>query len=369
LPSRLAQLAHRPHLPRSTVRLRLTLLYGALFVVSGAALLTVTYVLVRNSTDRVLVGATSEGPLSGTQEFEQVDPDELTTPPGLPPALQAQVRRTQAEAADQRAHDLNQLLVQSGIALGLMTVVSIGLGWVMAGRALRPLEAAFEAQRRFVANASHELRTPLTMMRTSLDVATGKPGPVPPQVNALEAKLREGLDRADGLLESFLALARAQEGVAPEQVTASLPGMVSAAIEERSDAIADRGIELERELRDARVTGSQALLSRMVDNVIDNAIRHNEPAGRVRVDTQTHGDVARLLVDSDGPRLNESDVRELAQPFRRLGAERTGSENGVGLGLSIVAAIASAHGGKLELHARDQGGLRVLIELPAGEPA
>jgi signal transduction histidine kinase len=202
-------------------------------------------------------------------------------------------------------------------------------------------------------------------MRTSLDVATGKPGPVPPQVNALEAKLREGLDRADGLLESFLALARAQEGVAPEQVTASLPGMVSAAIEERSDAIADRGIELERELRDARVTGSQALLSRMVDN----AIRHNEPAGRVRVDTQTHGDVARLLVDSDGPRLNESDVRELAQPFRRLGAERTGSENGVGLGLSIVAAIASAHGGKLELHARDQGGLRVLIELPAGEPA
>jgi signal transduction histidine kinase len=363
------QLAHRPHLPRGTVRLRLTLLYGALFVVSGAALLTVTYVLVSSSSERVVVGAT-KGPTSGTPEvFEQVDPDDVYTPPGLAPAQQAQVRRIQAEAASQRAHDLNQLLVQSGIALGLMTVISIGLGWVMAGRALRPLEAAFEAQRRFVANASHELRTPLTMMRTSLDVATGKPGPVPPQVNALEAKLREGLDRADGLLESFLALARAQEGVPPEQATASLPGLVSTAIEDRSAAIADRGIELQRELRDARVTGSEALLSRMVDNVIDNAIRHNEPAGWVRVDTQTHGDVARLVVDSGGPRLNESDVRELARPFRRPGAERTGSENGVGLGLSIVAAIASAHGGKLELHARDQGGLRVLIELPAGRPA
>jgi signal transduction histidine kinase len=351
------------------VRVRLTLLYGALFLASGAALLTTTYVLVRNSTNRVLVGATT--PADGSQQpklFERVESDEFSPPPGLPPALQAQVKRTQAEAANQREHDLNQLLVQSGIALGLMSVISIGLGWVMAGRALRPLEAAFEAQRRFVANASHELRTPLTMMRTSLDVAIGKPG-VAPQVNALEGKLREGLDRAERLLESFLALARAQEGVPPERVTASLPGMVSAAIEDRSAAIADRGIELQRELRDAQVTGSEALLSRMVDNVIDNAIRHNEPAGWMRVDTQIHGDVARLVVDSGGPRLKERDVQALAQPFRRLGADRTGSENGVGLGLSIVAAIASAHGGRLELQARDQGGLRVLIELPAGEAA
>jgi signal transduction histidine kinase len=393
------------HLPRRTVRLRLTLLYGALFLASGAALLTVTYVLVARSTDRVLVRTTI--PPSGTPEFEQVEPDEPSIPPDLPPELRTQIERTQDEVRNQRAHDLNQLLVQSGIALGLMTVISIGLGWVMAGRVLRPLrtmtattrrisehnlherlaldgpsdelkqlgdtidgllarlEAAFEAQRRFVANASHELRTPLAMMRTSLDVATGKPGPQPPQIGALEPKLREGLDRADRLLESFLVLARAQHGALPEQATASLPGIVSAAIEDRSAAIADRGIDLERELGDARVTGSEALLSRMVDNVIDNAIRHNEPSGWVRVDTQTEGDVARLVVDSGGPRLKESDVQLLAQPFRRLGAERTGSENGVGLGLSIVAAIASAHGGKLELHARDQGGLRVQIELPS----
>jgi signal transduction histidine kinase len=395
------------------VRLRLTLLYGALFLASGAALLTITYALVRHSSERgVLVGAaTNKDGQSPTPEvIEQVESDDLQAPPDLPPELQAQFERTRTEVANQRAHDLSQLLVQSGIALGLMTVISIGLGWVMAGRVLRPLrtmtattrrisehnlherlalegptdelkqlgdtidgllgrlETAFEAQRRFVANASHELRTPLTMMRTSLDVATGKPGPLPPEVNALEAKLREGLDRADHMLESFLALARAQHGALPEQA-ASLPGLVSAAIEDRGDAIAELGISVERELRDAQVTGSEALLSRMVDNVIDNAIRHNEPAGWVRVDTQTHADVARLVVDSGGPRLQESDVRALAQPFRRLGAERTWSENGVGLGLSIVSAIASAHGGRLELHARDQGGLRVLIELPAGRPA
>jgi signal transduction histidine kinase len=395
------------------VRLRLTLLYGALFLASGAALLTITYVLVRYSSERgVLVGAsTNSDGRSATPAFlEQVESDDFQSPPNLPPELQAQVERIQDEVANQRAHDLSQLLLQSGIALGLMTVISIGLGWVMAGRVLRPvrtmtattrrisehnlherlalegptdelkqlgdtidgllgrLEAAFEAQRRFVANASHELRTPLTMMRTSLDVATGKPGPLRPEVNALEAKLREGLDRADRLLESFLALARAQHGALPQQA-ASLPDLVVAAIEDRGDAIAERGISLERELRDAQVTGSEALLSRMVDNVIDNAIRHNEPAGWVRVDTETHGDVSRLVVDSGGPRLQERDVRALAQPFRRLGAERTGSENGVGLGLSIVSAIASAHGGRLELHARDQGGLRVLIELPAGRSA
>ena len=351
------------------MRLRLTLVYGALFVVSGAALLGVTYALFTHSSNRVLV-RTTKAPSSGTpQFFEEVEPGELSVPPDLPPALQAQVERTQDEVAKQRAHDRHQLLVQSGIALGLMTVISIGLGWLMAGRALRPLEEAFEAQRRFVANASHELRTPLAMMRTSLDVAAAKPGPVPPQVTALEGKLREGLDRADRLLESFLALARAQHGALPERSTASLPGLVAGAIEDRRAAIADRGIEVRQELGDAHVAGSEALLSRMVDNVIDNAVRHNEPRGWLRVATQNGGDVARLVVESDGARLEEREVRELAQPFRRLGAERTGSDNGVGLGLSIVAAIVSAHGGTLELHARDQGGLRVQIELPAGGPA
>jgi hypothetical protein len=226
------------------------------------------------------------------------------------------------------------------------------------------LEAAFEAQRRFVANASHELRTPLAMMRTSLDVAVAKPEPLSPQVGVLEGKLREGLDQADRLLESFLVLARAQHGALADQASVSLGQVICAAIRARAVAIADKRIEVRRMLGDARVTGSETLLSRMVENVVENAVRHNEPGGWMRVETAVQGDRAQMVVESGGRLLRQSKVDELAQPFRRLGAERTGSENGVGLGLSIVAAIVAAHGGTLELQARAQGGLRVQIELP-----
>jgi signal transduction histidine kinase len=151
-----------------------------------------------------------------------------------------------------------------------------------------------------------------------------------------------------------------------------LPEVVGAALESRHTAIAANRIELRQELAEAHVTGSEILLSRMVENVIDNAIRHNEPSGWIRVTTRSDGDSALLLVESGGPPLEPSEVRKLAQPFRRLGAERTNSRNGVGLGLSIVAAIAGAHGGALELGARTEGGLRVEIELPrslANRPA
>jgi signal transduction histidine kinase len=124
-------------------------------------------------------------------------------------------------------------------------------------------------------------------------------------------------------------------------------------------------VEVDRSLRDAPVTGSEALLSRMVENVIDNAVRHNERGGWIRVETEMEGSAARLVVESGGRTLDDREVQELAQPFRRLGADRTGSENGTGLGLSIVAAIAAAHGGAIHLHARAQGGLRVVIVLPS----
>jgi signal transduction histidine kinase len=419
LPSRLARIARGPHLPRRTVRLRLTLLYGALFLVSGATLLAITYVLVSHATGRVvLIERTTSDPGRVEPRVTRRLEADQPIPGGVPDEMRAQVERMQEQASSQRAHDLDQLLIQSGIALGLMAVVSVGLGWLMAGRVLRPLrtmtattqrisehnlherlalvgpsdelkdlgdtidgllarlEAAFEAQRRFVANASHELRTPLSMMRTSLDVATAKPGPVPPQTRVLEGKLREGLDRADRLLGDFPPLAPPQHRPLPEQKSVSLSGIVFAAIESQAGAIAARGIEVRERLGGAEVAGSPSLLRHMAENVIDNAVRHNEPSGWVEIETGVEGGVARLVVESGGRRLGESEVRELAQPFRRLAGERTGSENGVGLGLSIVAAIAGAHGGKLELRARSEGGLRVLIELPcagqpllAGEPA
>src|SRR4029453_17182416 len=211
----------------------------------------------------------------------------------------------------QRTEQLHQLLVQSGIALTIMAVVSVGLGWLVAGRVLRPLrtmvvtprrisernldqrlglegpedelkdlgdtidgllsrlQAAFQAQRRFVANASHELRTPLSMMRTSLDVATSKPGPLPPQLTALEGKLREGLDRADRLLGDFLVLARAQQGALPDQANVSLSRIVATAVDQRGDAIRERGISLRQELQAVELTSSASLLAHMVGNLVD----------------------------------------------------------------------------------------------------
>jgi signal transduction histidine kinase len=229
---------------------------------------------------------------------------------------------------------------------------------------LQRLETAFTAQRQFAANASHELRTPLAMMRTSLDVATAKPGPIPPQVTVLAGKLREGLDQADRLLESLLLLARAQHGAKDDQEPVSLGRVLAAAIEARGDLAARMGLEMRQATANAWVTGNATLLFRMAGNLIDNAIRHNEPGGWIRAETTTDGATAWLAVENGGPVLDQDKVTELAQPFRRLGAQRTGSADGAGLGLSIVAAIASAHGGTLSLHARPHGGLRVVIKLP-----
>jgi hypothetical protein len=383
----------RTHLPawpatarsrlRVTVRVRLTLLYGGLFLASGVGLLAITYLLFARALD---------GP-----------PFAVRTPEGAAigdtPALRAAARQ-------QAAGELHRLLAPSGIALAFMAVIAMALGWLVAGRVLRPLRAmtaatqqitsdnlhqrlalagprdeltdlsdtidgllgrlaeSFDAQRRFVANASHELRTPLAMMRMSLDVAMAKPEPVPPHIHALDGKLREGLGQADQIMESFLLLARMQHGVITSRTTVSLPAVLATVIHDRAPAILAQDIQVRQTIHDARVAGSQTLLSRLVANLIDNAIRHNERGGWIHVQTAVRGPVARLIVESGGRVLDQDRVRQLAQPFVRLGADRTGSGHGAGLGLSIVAAIADAHGGTLHLEALPQGGLRVLIELP-----
>jgi signal transduction histidine kinase len=401
--ARLVALANRPHLPPRTVRLRLTLLYSALFVVSSAVLLGITYLLVRHS-------------IGGSFMVFRVGPRGLLPPEtALSEAqrldLHEAARRLQETALQQRDDLVEQLLIQSGIALAIMSVASIALGWVVAGRALRPLrtmastaqrishdnlherlaldgpddelkrladtiddllarlEGAFEAQRRFVANASHELRTPLAMMRTSLDVATTKPGPIPLQVTALDVKLREGLDQADRLLEGFLALSRAQHGELSDQAAVSLAALAAAAVEARNDEIAAQRLEVRIGAGNAHVRGSETLLAQLVANLVDNAVRHNVADGWLSVATRADADVATLVVESSGPRLDACRVQELTQPFRRLGVDRTRSERGAGLGLSIVAAIASAHGGRVALDAREEGGLRVTVRLPLALPA
>ena len=384
-------------LPARTVRLRLTLLYGGLFVASGAALLTITYVLEHRLSGHIRVTTSPIG--ASSPPLDAASPSTGTA------------ARSASVAPQVHRDYLHELLVGSGVALAIMAVVSIWLGWLVAGRVLRPLrtmttttrriseqnlherlalpgardeltelgdtidgllarlETAFEAQRRFVANASHELRTPLAMMRTSVDVAVGKPGPAPREVTVLAGKLQEGLDQADRLIESFLVLARAQQGAVTDRALVVLPLIVSAALEARRPASRQLGLEIRADLADVEVAGSETLLARMVANVLDNALDHNAPGGSVQVTTCLDGGTARLVVDSSGPVLDEADVRQLGQPFRRLGADRTTSGNGVGLGLSIVDAIAGAHGGTFQLHARPEGGLRVVVELPGAQTA
>ena len=377
-------------LPRRTLRLRLTLLYSSLFLALGAGLLALTYVLAARR-------------ITGTAP---VPSELLPQPTPLPPSRASNTDSLAQLLHAQAAADLHQFLIQSGIAFSIIAVVTIVLGWVVAGRVLRPLqtmiattrqiseenlherlalpgppdelkalgdtidellarlEAAFEGQRRFVANAAHELRTPLTMMRTSLDVAVGKPGPAPPEVTILAGKLREGLNQADRLVESFLALARAQQGTLTDLTSVSLPQLVSATLAACSDARAGRGLQVRQTLSNAGVIGSKTLLARLVENLIDNAIRYNTPGGFIGVTTADDGAAAHLVVESDGPFLDERKIQELVQPFRRLGADRTAVDGSIGLGLSIVAAIVAAHDGSLGLHARPEGGLQVVITLP-----
>jgi hypothetical protein len=232
-------------------------------------------------------------------------------------------------------------------------------------RLLARLEVSFEAQRRFVANASHELRTPLATMRTTLDVAMAKPAGVPESTRALDAELRVDLDQVERLLESFLDLARGQNGGIGVRSQVALEPLIEGALAAHADELAVSRLDVETHLVPVEVSGSETLLRRMLENVIENAVRHNQQAGSIEIALELKdGGRARLRVDSGGPVLDQFAVDQLAQPFVRLGRDRISPNSGHGLGLSIVAAIATAHNGRLELQARTEGGLRVQITLP-----
>jgi signal transduction histidine kinase len=364
---------------RRTVRMRLTLLYSVLFVFSAVVLLAITNGVGSTS---VSVGVAANRPDAGIQ-----------------PVAPSPVEHSASHS----------YLVGSLIALGVMALASVVVGWFAAGRALRPLRAmtaatrrisadslherlamkgpndelkdlsdtidallerldgAFGAQRRFVANASHELRTPLATVRALVDVAAAKPGPVPVETISLADRVRVELDRVDELLDGLLALARGQHGALPDRAVVILDQAVSSRLATRADQLAARGLRLHRvhSLDETWIVASQPLLSRMIDNLLDNAIVHNDAGGWLHVATAVTGSMTRLVVENGGDLLAQGQVDELARPFRRLGVERTGSDTaGAGLGLSIVAAIAEAHGGRLDLRARPGGGLRVTVELP-----
>jgi signal transduction histidine kinase len=412
------------HMPGRTVRARLTLLYGSLFLASGTVLLVIVALLWGHATDGTFL-LSSPVPVNVFHIAGVVPPPGVvvthnhvvqTIPPVHIDALAGRSRQLFGQlhslAVQQHAHDLHQLLLYSAVALAIMAMVSIGLGWLTAGRVLRPLrtithaardisasnlherldlhgpqdevkelgdtidgllerlELAFQSQRQFVANASHELRTPLATMRASLDVALAKPEPAPQPTVVLASRLRHELDQIDRLLNSFLNLARSEVPPAGKVSVESLDLLAARALERRGPEVAAMGLRVdEGDCPTACVAGSSVLLARMVDNLIENAIHHNEQSGWIKVRSEVEGATARLIVENGGPVLDDEVLEILMQPFRRLGPERTGSDAGFGLGLSIVASIARSHGGSVELRPLCGGGLQAAVSLPVASPA
>ena len=404
----------RRRLPRG-VRLRLTLLYTVLFVAGGAVLLGITYGLVSNSlgagTGGVTVGS-AQKQVELAKCKDQVSRQHAVTTTGKSSgkgnaqATQACEKAFAAGAlaaqSAQRQRTLNELLEWSLVGLVGLTLVSAGLGWMMSGRALRPvrditgaarraserhlgerinlrgpddelkeladtfddmlerLDLAFTSQRQFVANASHELRTPLTTMRTAIDVVLAKPNPTTDQLQATAEKVRRSLDRAELIIDALLTLA-----VSNQRAETLEPVDLATAAEDALDALGERarrsGLRVDTELARAEVTGNRVLLERLVENLVENAVVHNVTDGWVRVRAGTNDGHAYLEVANSGPVVSEDELPHLFEPFRRADA-RVGSE-GVGLGLSIVESVGEAHGARVNAQASPGGGLVVSVTM------
>jgi signal transduction histidine kinase len=374
--------------PRPTIRLRLTVTYGLVFLLTGGVLLTIGYLLVRSNIGEHHVFRALGFP-----------PQPLALPPG------ASVIRS--VAAQIRNDALHKLLVEYLAALGGMTMVAVATGWLLAGRALRPLreitaaarrvsgenlgeridlhgpadelkeladtfdgmlsrlDGAFASQRHFVANASHELRTPLAIMRTEVDVALADPSAPASELRAMGDAVRETIDRCEQLIESLLMLARS-EGKTGREEAVDLAAIAADCVTDLRARAEDADVEMRPVLAPAWTRGEPGLLERMVANLIDNAIQHNERGGFLDVATVARDGNVELAVRNGGAPIPPVDAEALTQPFRRLDR---GQRGGFGLGLSIVRSVADAHGGRVELRAPPAGGLEVRVSLPAAEVA
>jgi signal transduction histidine kinase len=397
-----------------TVRWRLTLLYGALFLVCGVALLAVTYALVAHAaiTGPGLVAfRPASGKATSVKAAAVVTKFDRARPGDLPPALRQVLGSPAGPAAvrfvgkQQQIADLHQLEIESAIALAIMAIISGGLGWLVAGRVLRPvrtitvqtrqiseanlhrrlslpgprdelrtlsdtidgllerLERAFDAQRRFVANASHELRTPLTAVRALLEMVISDPHATPATFREVCRHALEESEQEEQLIDALLALAQGQRGLDGREPVDL--GLVAAAASraQQADAAAEH-VELETVLEAAVVSGDRHLLRRLVSNLLQNAIRHNVPDGHARVEVRRDAGQAVLSVVNTGPVVPAAEIDRLLQPFQRLGADRSGHREGFGLGLSIVVAIAAAHEARLDIQPGEDGGLRIEVRFP-----
>jgi signal transduction histidine kinase len=401
---------------RLTIRVRLTVLYGGLFLLAGIILLGVTYLLAQqrlNATAPKLGGVVGiqmpAGQPVSSADLKVTDTTVKFTDGQVLSAKDA-IDRINREQDRLRQQALDSLLTQGGIALVVVGVVAFGFGWLIAERALRPvheitatarrvagaasaqrglheriglagprdeikqladtfddmlerLDRSFDGQRRFVANASHELRTPLAINRALVEVAVTRPG-ASPDARQLGETLLAVNARHERLIDGLLTLADS-ENLVTERSTVDLQDMATHVL----DQSASPSISVRRELAAAPVEGDPILLERLVHNLVENAVRHNEPDGWLSVTTGVVDGRATLTVTNTGALVAPYDIGTIFEPFRRLSGDRVRSDRGFGLGLSIVRAVARAHGGEVSAAPRTGGGLTVTVRLPVAPVA
>jgi signal transduction histidine kinase len=434
------------------VRLRLTLTYTALFVATGGALLGVSYTLVQHrergpsTAAKIICRKTAGGGASGTVAgaiaglpsgtvpLSPTDcPDVVgafyyhTSPSGgasggavavapdgqplqLPGPTAAEVSRLTAAVTASQAHTLDSIRLAAAIALGLLTIVSFGLSWWVAGRVLRPVHAitdaarrlsdqtlhsrinlqgpddelkeladtfdamlarldlAFESQRRFVANASHELRTPLATERVLIDEALANRSAEPEDFRSILEQLRTNSEETEKLVDALLVLACSERGV-QRWSDVDMATTAETAIAAATPEAEAKGVEIRTDLVAVPVRGDPGLLDRLVGNVVENGIRHNVPGGWVEVTSGRAGSRAFLEVCNTGPVIDDAAVATLTEPFRRAGPDRSADDGGFGLGLSIVDRVVKAHLGSMSIRPRPGGGLVVRVQLPVATGA
>jgi len=384
--------SQRRRMPPRTIRLRLTVLYGVVSVLSAAVLLAITIMLADGLTPRTT-------PVPG----------QAATTSGQQALAQALARIAQLQAHLRQVDPLHQLLVAAAAALAIMAGTSIALGWVVAGRALRPLraittatqqiseedlhrrlampgprdeltnladtidgllarlQAAFEGQQNFVANASHELRTPLAASRTMLEVALADPAA---SAAALRSACQDVLTEErhqERLIDALLTLARSQRGL-DRRKPLDLGAITTDILRTREPDAASRDVTVSASIASAPVLGDDGLLRQLAANLIDNALRHNVPHGTLSIHVTSDRDHSTLKVANTGPVIAQDEIGRLLQPFQRLSSRRPADDDGLGLGLPIVAAITRAHHATLLVSPGDRGGLNIKASFPARRP-
>jgi signal transduction histidine kinase len=375
-----------------SVRVKLTAWYGALFLLAGLVLVVINYLLVQSTLPdpaRVALSTVGSADLTYGVPAETV------------PAAGVAMRLVSGSLDEYRDSTLSTLVVGSAIALVATAALAVLFGWLMAGRALRPLHditsaarrleagkldrrinlegppdelkeladtfdgmldrlaESFDSQKRFVANASHELRTPLAVQRTLVEVAMADPE-VTPELRKLGTHLLHTNERSERMIEGLLILARSDRGLTA-RAPVRLDEVVAAVVRATAAQAASAGVKVETRLRPRVVAGDPVLLERLVTNLVVNAITYNASGGWVYVEVR--GDPA-LEVRNSGPVVPPGAVPTLFEPFRRVGSERTGDTRNAGLGLSIVRSVAQAHGGYADAQPGRRGGLTVTVHLP-----